>query len=349
MSRAWYLTRKFPPSVGGMQNLSFHIASQLARSGELRVLSWGGTTWGLPWFALRAGAQLLWGLLRGDVRVLLLGDPALAVFGSLAKAFRVPVAVVVHGLDITYPAAWYQAYLRLLFWRRFDAYVCISRHVANLVQARQVPPERIHLIHPGVDESGAVQPPRDSDAIRLLLLGRLVPRKGALWFVSEVLPALVQRLPGLHLDIVGDGPGRAAIAMAVDRLALGQHVTLHGSVSTERKAAITRDAHAMVVPNLPTADDPEGFGLVALEGAAAGKYVFAADIDGLRDAVHDPATGRLVRAADAPAWIETLAQECRDREQLLELGLRASRYVAEGGFGWEQMGTRYRQVLDALA
>jgi phosphatidylinositol alpha-1,6-mannosyltransferase len=349
VSKLWYVTRKFPPSVGGMENLSYQIAHELAQHEPTELVRWGGSAIGLPWFAVLSTFRLAAGLLRKDVRVLLLGDPSLAWLGLLAKSCGTRVAVVVHGLDVTYPRRLYQIYLRLCFWRRFDAYICISTHVKKLVAAQGVPAEHIHLIHPGVDIKS---PPPDcmpGDTVTLLLLGRLVRRKGALWFVDKVLPQLHQQLPGLRIDIVGDGPDRQEIQAVIARHGLQNCVSLSGSVADEEKARRIMRAHALILPNLPIEGDPEGFGLVALEGAAAGRYVFASDLEGLRDAVRAPHTGGLLPPADADAWIRALASACADAAGLLELGMKARETLITGGATWSNMGNRYRQVLDGLA
>ncbi|MGO4780094.1 hypothetical protein AB4084_31940, partial [Lysobacter sp. 2RAB21] len=79
MKPVWYLTRKFPPSRGGMQQLSHHIAAELAALRPLVLVRWWAGQWGLPLFAAWALLRLSWGLLRRQVRVVLIGDPVLSV------------------------------------------------------------------------------------------------------------------------------------------------------------------------------------------------------------------------------------------------------------------------------
>lgn len=347
MKRVWYITRKFPPSTGGMQKLSLHVAAELARAEPLRLVAWRRGNWGLPWFALVATLRLVHGLCTRNVRVLLLGDPVLSWLGVLAKRFGIPVAVVVHGLDITYPARTYQAYLDRMFWGRFDAYICISRHVRRLVDSRGSGVHRTHLIHPGVDLPPGPAPQPLASNPRLLILGRLVPRKGALWFVERVMPQLLRRVPGLVLEIAGDGPDRLAIARAASGEFAGSIRAL-GEVDEATKNACIDAAHLVVMPNLPVPGDPEGFGLVVLEAASRGRYVFAADLEGLRDAVRQPETGRLLVPADAAAWADAIAEACKDLPGLIELGVGA-RAAMDDDFTWRGMGKRYLHVLHGLA
>jgi phosphatidylinositol alpha-1,6-mannosyltransferase len=74
--------------------------------------------------------------------------------------------------------------------------------------------------------------------------------------------------------------------------------------SPGRLAALRAGARAQIMPNVPSPDgtDVEGFGIAAVEAAAAGAPVLAADLEGLSDAVKDGETGFLLLPADADAW-----------------------------------------------
>jgi len=65
---------------------------------------------------------------------------------------------------------------------------------------------------------------------------------GAAWFVGEVLPVLTQRVPDVHLFIVGSNP-----PAQVTRLA-GTSVTVAGSVSDDELAAYYRRCRVAVAP-----------------------------------------------------------------------------------------------------
>jgi glycosyltransferase involved in cell wall biosynthesis len=91
-----------------------------------------------------------------------------------------------------------------------------------------------------------------------------------------------------------------------------------------RDEAALRDLKAragvMVMPNLPSreAGDVEGFGLVALEAAAEGVPLVAAETEGLLDAVRHGETGFLAPAGDAEAWarqVEAILDWDEDRRR----------------------------------
>lgn len=354
----WYITRKFPPSRGGMQQLSRRIAQELGALRPLTLLRWGAGQWGLPAFVAGSLWRLSWGLLRGRVRVLLLGDPVLSLLAVPARWAGVPVAVVVHGLDATYPNRVYQWYLRRFFDARMQTYLCISRFVRDELLARGVEPARCTLIHPGAGEPSPppVSPPasttddskHDNHANpRLLILGRLVRRKGALWFVRTVMPRLHASRPDLHLDIVGGGPDRAAIEQAIGDAGMNEVVRLWGELDEDGKAERLARCDLVVMPNCRVDGDPEGFGLVALEAAMSGRHVLAADLQGLRDALAHPELGELLAAEDAGAWHDAILQRLADRDGLRLRG-ESARAFASAHCSWRRMGQRYAQRLDEL-
>ncbi|BAV99833.1 glycosyltransferase family 4 protein [Lysobacter enzymogenes] len=343
MKSIWYITRKFPPSRGGMQLLSARIAASLGALRPLTLVRWRRGQWGLPPFLAWALLRLCAGLLRGRVRVLLLGDPVLSLLALPARWAGVPVAVVVHGLDISYRRFGYPAYLRWCFHGRFDTYFCISRFVRDELVRSGIDPARCVLAHPGVDAAACCEPSL-ADAPRLLILGRLVRRKGALWFVEAVMPMLPA---AVMLDIVGDGPERAALERAIVDAGLQARVRLWGDVDDAEKARRLAACDLALMPNRRVDGDPEGFGLVALEAAMSGRYVLATDLEGLRDALADPALGQLLPEADAHAWSEAIGAELSDRAVLRERGRAAHAYAAEH-CSWPGMAQRYAERLDAL-
>jgi hypothetical protein len=108
------VSRRYPPSVGGMQRLSREIHLALQARVPTRAVCWGGSQRLLPLFApLAALRAATW--LRSPRRaagpsgpgdeVLLAGDAVLAPIAlALGRALGRPVAAIAHGLDFLYPS-----------------------------------------------------------------------------------------------------------------------------------------------------------------------------------------------------------------------------------------------------
>ena len=349
----WLLTRKHPPSVGGMQQLSYHLCSGMQALRPATVLAWRRGQWGLPIFFLVAFARIVPALVFKRISVLHLGDPALSALAWLPRLFGVPVAVTVHGLDITWPVRMYQLYLRLFFWRRMDAYVCISRHVRDELLSAGVDREKVLVIGPGINALAlaAAEPELEAQLANrypmLLAVGRLVERKGLPWFLQEVAPRWFARNPSAMLVIAGDGPMRPALDLAIRQHGLQTRVIVLGAVSESRKAWLFARCDLVLMPNLDVPGDAEGFGLVALEAGQAGRWVAAADLQGLRDAITEGCNGSLIGPGDALAWSQALDELCGDREALQALGEQAREFVMPR-YSWSAMAASYDRLFHSL-
>ena len=329
-----YITRKFPPSIGGMETLAATVWTALRTTDERSVLvAHGGSValtplW-LPWGV----ARLLAHLLRRDVGAVLCGDVALyALIGPVLRACRVDHVVMAMGLDVTYDRALYRR-IALPGLRRAPRVLAISRSTADAVRSAGVDPGRVVTLRLGLPDPGVTGAERAAaraglrrdlgvaaDAPVLTTVGRLVPRKGVAWFTAEVLPSLP---PDVHYVVVGDGPDRAAVEAAAERSGVRGRVHLLGRVDAPARARAMRAPDVFVQPNGPVPGDMEGFGLVVLEAAMQGPLVVAAQLEGLADAVEDGVTGDLLPPRDAAAWIGALDRLLADPAGLAERAARA--------------------------
>lgn len=138
---------------------------------------------------------------------------------------------------------------------------------------------------------------------RLLAAGRLVPQKG---FDRAI--AAMAHLPGLALDIAGEGPERPALERQIARLGLGERVRLLGHVPGLQ--ALLSTADLLLLPSRF-----EGTPAVLLEALSAHVPVVATPCcelveqlvgpPGTGEIVHDPRPARLAAAVrrqlDAPS------------------------------------------------
>lgn len=309
---------------------------------------------GLALYMLRA----LWAVVRHARKVdtILLGDGVLAVMVPLARlvAPRTVILGVLHGLDITYPKSLYQGLWVHVFMRLVHRFIVVSRATAAAAKARGIEEARLCVIPNGIELPTQVAK-QDRATLEgmlghslgnrqvLVLLGRLVRRKGAAWFIRNVMPALTEKY---LLVVAGDGPERAHMETAITELGLAQSVVLLGRVSDEMKQHLLASADLLVQPNIPVEGDMEGFGLVVLEAAASGLPVVAARLEGLEDAVQEGRTGWLLPPGDAAAWRTTLLALADQPEALATRAREARDRVRETGT-WEVVAAEYAAVIES--
>jgi glycosyltransferase involved in cell wall biosynthesis len=150
----------------------------------------------------------------------------------------------------------------------------------------------------GLLENGAELPPvgtgnpATKDPERVAVLGRLVAHK-RVDLVLRTVAALAPERPGLHLDVIGQGPERDRLERLAGDLGLGSRVTFHGFVDEDTKSALLARAAVHMC-----ASDAEGWGQAVIEAAGHGVPTLARDVPGLRDSIRSEETGWLLPDSD---------------------------------------------------
>ncbi|HEU4332917.1 MAG TPA: glycosyltransferase family 4 protein [Candidatus Eisenbacteria bacterium] len=143
-------------------------------------------------------------------------------------------------------------------------------------------------------------------------VGRLVKRKG----LEQLLRAFARpECAALRLVIVGAGPEMDGLRAETAALGIGDRVLFTGRVEEERKWQILAACDAYVSATLH-----EGFGLVYLEGMAAGLPVVTPDHGGQIDFLRDGETGYVVPAGDLGALAAALARIASNPEEAKRMG-----------------------------
>src|SRR5258706_11117608 len=121
-----YITRKYPPMVGGMEKLSFALAKEFSSSVDTTLITWGGSQKYLPFVYFLFLVKSLYLIPKNKIDHIHIGDALLSPLGLLLKIiFEVKVSVTVHGLDITFNFPGYQ-YLVPQCASKLDKIICVS-------------------------------------------------------------------------------------------------------------------------------------------------------------------------------------------------------------------------------
>ena len=223
---------------------------------------------------------------------------------------------------------------------RPNQYVTVSLPSARDLVALGVDNERIAVVRNGVDEAPAQSlcgPPAATP--RIVVLSRLVPHK-QIEDALEAVAELQQRMPALHLDIVGGGWWRQRLVDHVQRLGIADAVTFHGHVDDITKHHVLHSSWVQLLPSRK-----EGWGLAVVE---AGQHrvptIGYRSSGGLSDSIIDGVTGILVDNHDE--LVDQLEQVLTDPALRDQLGAKAQVRSAE--FSWRQSADAMRTVLEAV-
>jgi glycosyltransferase involved in cell wall biosynthesis len=211
-----------------------------------------------------------------------------------------------------------------------------------------MPPGRAVVIPCGVDTGqfrpgpGRVSP---AGRHRVLVIGRMVPRKG----VDTVVEA-VATLPDVELVIAG-GPARDALdrdpevrrlRSLVDAAGIEGRTRFLGGVPQKDVPALIRGCSVVV-----TVPWYEPFGITPLEAMACGRPVVGSAVGGLLDTVVPGQTGELVPPRDPVALARVLRRLLDEPARRAAYG-EAGRRRAMALYDWDEVARRTEAVYHDL-
>lgn len=210
----------------------------------------------------------------------------------------------------------------------------------QLVSLHHADPERIDVVHPGVDLRTFT--PGDRAAARAAL--GLPPGEPIVAFVGRIQPLkapdVLLRAAAL-LAPTASGPVRVVVAGGASgsglaepdglirlaaELGIADRVTFLPPQPREQLVNVYRAADLVAVPSYS-----ESFGLVAVEAQACGTPVVAAAVGGLPVAVADGRSGTLVADHDPLHWAEAITALLESDPERLRRGAIAH----AGQFSWD--------------
>ena len=238
--------------------------------------------------------------------------------------------------------------------RTTDAILVSCRACIEVAERMLASPRPELRLVPLFADTGTFRPAEDRGALRRELVPRLAVPADASWLLAvssfdrrknlhlavELLRALVDRLPDVHLLVVGSAEGdeRGAYARSIDERAaeLGIQDRVHRLGSLRHAALRDLMAASDLLVHLTTCR-LENFGLVVAEALASGLPVVAADWGGLRDLVRGGETGVLAPThlsrrgprVDWRAAVEPAAELLADRARWSAVSAWASGFAAE--------------------
>jgi phosphatidylinositol alpha-1,6-mannosyltransferase len=379
--RALLVSEVFPPKTGGSGRWFWEIYRRLARpevivaAGEdprqadfdathdLRVhrLPLTLRAWGLRslsglrgyWRAIRSLRRVV---RREAVDVIHCGRclPEGLMGRALKGLTGTPYVCYVHGEDVNAAST-----SRELTWLtrhvfRGAAYVIAnSRNTGRIVcDEWSLLPERVALLHPGVD-TGRFVPAMPSPAVRerlgwgrrrvVLTVGRLQKRKGHDQMI-RALPAVRRAFPDVLYAVIGDGEERGSLEELAAREGVEAHVQFLGEVDDDELIRCYQQCDLFALPNRQVGKDIEGFGMVLVEAQSCGKPVLAGASGGTAETMRVPDTGRVVCCEDPRRLGAAVTELLTNPEVLARMGAAGRQWVVER-FDWDALSRQARRLF----
>ncbi|PIQ85643.1 MAG: lipopolysaccharide heptosyltransferase II [Candidatus Omnitrophica bacterium CG11_big_fil_rev_8_21_14_0_20_45_26] len=218
--------------------------------------------------------------------------------------------------------------------------IVISHSVGRrMIDDFHVPPERVRLIHRGIDLSQYIFDPDKYNKpaggkFIIANVGRITPIKGQKEFIQGI-QLLSKQIPNIEAWIIGGHDKDKQeywdeLHLLVNQLGLTKHVKFLGSRSDVPK--LLKQADLLVLAT----KIPEAFGRVIAEAGAVGTAVVASRIGGILDVIDEGKNGLLFNPLNPEEMVKAMSHLLRHRAQCFEFAHRLRQKVVKE-FSLDQM------------
>jgi glycosyltransferase involved in cell wall biosynthesis len=235
--------------------------------------------------------------------------------------------------------------------READAVTACSRHLLeNAIRLEPSVWAKGRAIYNGID------PDRFQDKVPyshgrpyILGFGRLTRKKG-FDLLLEAFARLGAQCRGVDLILAGEGEERGALIAQAQHLGVERTVRFFGRATSGEVVRLLNGSLFLVVPSRM-----EPFGIVALEGLAAGKPVLATNVGGLREMLTEVRRSSGSRKREVPTMlvdptVEGLLQGMREwlSTEPLQNQQSPSNAAVLKDYSWANVAQTYERVLTGL-
>lgn len=245
-----------------------------------------------------------------------------------------PLVVYTHYADLDF-GPWEllnKAYNCLHHWlsSHADAVIAATPDILELTGKNK----RGFVVPLGIDlKHFAIQGQKDS-GFTVLFVGQFRPYKGV-----PILMRAMAQVPGARLLLVGRGPEEQAYRSLAREL--GLDTEFHVSIDDVQLRQFYQRAHVVVLPSVSRL---EAFGLVLVEGMAAGCIPIASDLPGVREVVG--LSGFLFPQGNVNRLASILRSLRDDAALVQQMGERARMRATE--FDKERTSREYEKIIENL-
>jgi glycogen(starch) synthase len=277
---------------------------------------------------------------------------------TLKHAYRLPLIATIHATEYGRNSGLHnelQRYISDIEWMlTFEAWkvVCCSRYMRGELQhVFQIPEDKLRIIPNGVEplefrSSVDVEKFKRNYAAWnervVFFVGRHVREKGV-GILIEAIPRVIGAYSNVKFIIAGRGPESENYKRRAAELGIADRIYFTGFIDDATRNGIYRIADLAVFPSLY-----EPFGIVALEGMAAGTPVVVSDVGGLGEVVNQD-IGIKVPPGDVGMLAQRIIEALQDPKWRKTLSENAYTHVTEV-YTWEKISKQtsdvYAEVLE---
>ena len=342
-------------NLGGMERLAIDLAVAHGRAGHtasIYTLFTSGTLateaeaagvpvipfYKPPGFSVRTIARLARRLRADGIDVVHTHNSVVHHYGVLAgQLARVPVVNTRHGVSLIHTRPIQETYFKTMI-PLTSHFAFVSKDTQRFFESRGVPRRKSSVVLNGIPldkwSHWRAEPGSRRPSLRCITVGRLVPVK-AYDVLIDALALTANRISGLSLQIVGDGPLLNELRAKVRGAGLDDRVSFAGAVPEPERLLAGADLFIM-------SSMSEGLPIAVLEAMAAGLPVIATRVGGVPELLSSQA-GWLCEAGSADSLAEMMVQAA-NAPDLAAIGAAGRRLVFDN-FGIDRVQAQYQSLF----
>lgn len=283
---------------------------------------------------------------------------------ALKHAYQIPLVATIHATEFGRNNGLHTDQQRYIgsveWWLTYEAWrvICCSYYMQDELQrVFHLPADKIELISNGIDlEDFQVNDKlinhlsafrctyAQPDEKIVFCISRLVHEKGV-QVLLDAVPRVLAAYPATKFIIAGRGPNQSYLQHKAQQMGVDHRVNFIGFIDDQTRNCLYRVADVTVIPSLY-----EPFGIVVLEGMAAGCPVVVSDTGGVSEIIEHRVDGLKAQTGSAESLAGCILEILNQPEFGNSLKEKAYQKVI-GSYSWDIVARKttalYRQVLKA--
>ncbi len=275
---------------------------------------------------------------------------------KIAKRYSKPLVLTQHNTFIEYNNFWDEIEklndlaIGKQVLKEADKIIVVSNATKNYVLSLGADPEKIRVLHNGVDVNRFKPLPEVKEEIRkklgiskdasvVLTVRRLVYKNGIDTLIESAKIA-IEKNPRLVFLVVGKGPDFERVKEKIAQLEMQRNFRLTGFISDEDLQFYYNAADFFVLPS----KSGEGLPLVALEAMACGLPVIATNVGGTSEVMKEE-YGKLVPPNSPDSLAEAIVEFSHMELSTLKKDLRM---MVEQNYSWNKNVEKLIAIYEEL-
>lgn len=193
------------------------------------------------------------------------------------------------------------------------------------------PEDKIIVHHMGVDTQKFIRdtPDNNENILRILSIGRLVPKKGFEYSIRAVCE--LAKKHELQYIIAGTGPEKEQLYKLIKERNADEYIKLAGSKTPDGILELLKWADVLLTPSITASDgDMEGIPVVIMEAMAMEIPVIASMHSGIPEIISDNVSGYIVVERDEKEILEKLLFIIENPDRARLIGKNGRQTILKG-------------------